>query len=806
MKISYNWIKQFLEIDLPAEEVSTILTDLGLEVEGIEPFESVQGGLKGVVVGKVLTCEKHPNADRLKVTTVDIGEAAPIQIVCGASNVAVGLKVPVATIGTIIYAPDGTFEIKKGKIRGEESFGMLCGPGELGLAGDNSGLLLLDKKLEPGSLLSDIYEVESDVVFEIGLTPNRADAMSHFGVARDLRAGLLQQQKNVEIITPSVSDYRMYQKSVQLKLKVADTKLVSQYYCVAINDVKVKESPIWLQNRLKSIGINPKNNIVDITNYVMHEMGQPLHAFDADAFTDHQIDVKTLPTGTKLTTLDGIERTLHEEDLVICAKNTPLCIAGVMGGMDSGVTEETKNIVLESAYFNPISIRKTAKRHGISSDASYRFERGVDPELVEFALKRAALLIKQYAGGHISSTIEEVCVNKPEPRSILLNFKKLNRIIGEEIEKETIINILSSLDIKIKSLNDTGLGILVPTYRVDVEREIDVIEEILRVYGYNNVTFSKKVNATMFRASRKEDYRVQNIISEQLVAQGFYEMMANSLTNPSHHKVATDFKDNEGVSLLNPLSGDLAQLRQSLLFGCLESIAFNNNRKRNDIKFFEFGRSYHFINENRIEKKHLTLAVTGDQSKKSWNYTAEKTNFFSLKSHVNTVLNKLGITYDTLTTTSKAIFDEGLDINYKGDTLVSLGSIKSSILKYFGIKQDVFYADFNWDLILNLINLKVKFTDIPKFPEVKRDLSLLLDKTVQFDTIQELAFKAEKSLLKSVDLFDVYEGNNLPEGKKSYAVSFIIQNNTKTLEDDQIDKIMDTLTKKYIKELGAELR
>lgn len=806
MKISYNWLKQFFELDIPSVEVSNLLTDLGLEVEGIEQFESIKGGLKGVVVGKVLTCEQHPNADRLKVTTVDVGEDKPLQIVCGASNVAVGLNVPVATIGTIIYDKEGSFEIKKGKLRGEDSYGMLCGPGELGIPGDNSGLLILDTKLKPGELLSDIYEAESDEVFEIGLTPNRADAMSHFGVARDLRAGLMQQKKNIEIITPSVSDYRMYKKSANLKLKVQDNKLVPQYYCVAINDVKVAESPMWIKNRLKAIGLNPKNNIVDITNYVMHELGQPLHAFDANSFTNYQIDVKTLPAGTKFTTLDGVERILHEEDIIICSKDEPLCIAGVLGGLESGVTNETTNIVLESAYFDPVSVRKTAKRHGINSDASYRFERGIDPELTEYALKRAALLIKEIANGEISSPIEEFCPIKPEPKSIFINFEKINTVIGEEIPRDTVINILSSLDIKIKTLNDTGLGISIPPYRVDVQREIDVIEEILRVYGYNNIKFSKKVNATMFKADRTADFKVQDIISSQLTGQGFYEMMSNSLMNPAHHLLSNQIKEKENVVLLNPLSNDLSCMRQSLLFGCLESIAYNINRKRSDIKFFEFGKSYHLVKNKHVEHKHLALVLTGNRSKNNWSTAIQRTSFYTLRSYVNTVLERLGLNNSVSSASKSDLFQEGLDYMIRDESVVSFGIVNPTISKAFGIKQEVYYADFNWDYVLQLVSNKIKFQDIPKYPEVKRDLSLLLNKNVQFRDLQELAYKTEKSQLKEVDLFDVYEGDNLPKGKKSYALSFVLQNKSHTLTDEQIDKIMDNLTKKYVKEFDAELR
>ena len=806
MKISYNWLKQFFKLDIPAEEVGVLLTDLGLEVEGIEKYESVKGGLKGVVVGHVLTCVQHPNADRLKITTVNIGTET-LQIVCGAPNVAEGQKVCVATIGTILYDDKGeSFEIKKGKIRGEDSFGMLCGPNELGLGEDTGGLLILDENLEAGAPLAEVYQVETDEVFEIGLTPNRSDAMSHFGVARDLRAGLLQKNKQVELITPSVSSYRAYKKTLKVKVKIENNELVPQYYCVAINDVKVTESPNWLKNRLQAIGIKPKNNVVDITNYVMHEIGQPLHAFDANAFEDYKLEVRTLPTGTKFTSLDGVERELHEEDLVICNNKKPLCLAGVMGGLSSGVTKETKTVILESAYFNPITVRKTAKRHSISSDSSYRFERGVDPDLTEYALKRAALLIQEIAKGEISSEIEEFSPKKFEPKSIFLNFAKVTSVVGEEIPKDIIKRILVSLDIKVMSINDTGLGILIPPYRVDVTRDIDVIEEILRVYGYNNVKFSKKVSATMFRAPRTEDTRVQNIIADQLTALGFNEMMANSLTSPEHVKLADYLKEEHNVVLLNPLSNDLSALRQSLLFGGLEAISFNINRKRADIKFFEFGKSYHKIEGEYQENKHLTLLITGTRTPESWATTAQKSSFFQFKSYVLTILERLGIASNNLVPTDKNIFQEGLDVVVNNQVVVSFGTIQKNVLKHFDIKQEVLFADFDWSLVLELLNNKIKSVTIPKYPEVRRDLSLLLDENIEFKTVKELAQKTEKHLLKTINLFDVYQGDKLPEGKKSYAISFILQDVNQTLTDEQIDKIMTNLKNKFEKELQAELR
>ena len=806
MKISYNWLKQFIKIDWKSEETAALLTDLGLEVEMVEKYQSVKGGLEGIVVGHVLTCVPHPDADRLKVTTVDLGDGVPVQIVCGATNVAAGQKVPVATIGTTLYDKEGVaFQIKKGKIRGQESYGMICAEDELGLGESHDGIMILDNSIVAGTTAATVFKIENDEVFEIGLTPNRADAMSHLGTARDLRAGLLQSGVKVELISPSVSNFRVDKRILKIDVSVEKNALAPRYCGVTISGISIKPSPDWLQNRLKAIGINPKNNIVDVTNYVLHELGQPLHAFDASKIHG-KIIVKTLPSGTKFTTLDDIERSLHEEDLMICDEKGPLCIAGVFGGKNSGVSDSTTSIFLESAYFNPVSIRKSAKRHQLNTDASFRFERGIDPTITEYALKRAALLIQEVAGGEITSDIVDIYPKKIEEFPVFLNFNNVKKIIGQELPKEIIKNILASLEIKVNSVSDAGLGLTIPAYRVDVQREIDVIEEILRVYGYNNIKFSDKLNATVANSPRTEDYKVQNIIANQLNSQGFHEMMANSLTTSAYVQLSEMLKEEHNVLMLNPLSNDLAAMRQSLLFSGLEAISYNINRRNSDLKFFEFGKTYHKFPSGYEEHKHLTLFITGNRNQESWTNTQKPTDFFLFKGYVNGVISRLGIQKTQNIPMTSDVFSEGIAIAQGNDILVEYGVVKKSILKHFDIKQEVLFADFNWALILKLLSNKIKYVEIPKYPEVRRDLSLLLDNSVSFDTIYHLARQTEKSLLKDINLFDVYQGKNLPEGKKSYAVSFTIQDNAKTLTDVQIDKIMSKLQKNFETELGASLR
>ena len=807
MKISYNWLKQFINIDLESEYTAEVLTDLGLEVESVEKFESLKGGLEGVVVGHVLTCEKHSNADKLKVTKVDIGTGNPIQIVCGASNVAVGQKVPVATIGTKLFNKDGeTFEIKKGKIRGEESHGMICAEDELGLGDSHEGIMVLDSNLVPGTPAAKVFKIETDEIFEIGLTPNRTDAMSHWGVARDLRAGIIHRLgKQYELITPSVNKFKVDKRTLKIDVKVNNTKLVPRYCGITISGVTIKSSPEWLKNKLKAIGLAPKNNIVDVTNYVLHELGQPLHAFDASKINGNII-VDTVKTGTKFITLDGIERILNEEDIMICDTQGPLCIAGVLGGFDSGVSETTNTIFLESAYFNSVSIRKTAKRHGLSTDASFRFERGIDPAITDYALKRAAILILEVAGGEITSDLIDVNNTKNGDIPVVLNFDKVTKIIGQEIPKETIKKILVSLDIKITSVSDSSLGLIIPAYRVDVQREIDVIEELLRVYGYNNVKINNKINATVFNSGRTEDYKIQNIIGNQLTSLAFHEMMANSLTTPDYIKLSDKLKEDYNVTILNPLSNDLSTLRQSLLFSGLEAISFNINRKNTDLKLFEFGKTYHKLPSGFDEPKHLSLFTTGNRLNESWTNAQKPSDFFLFKGYVNSILSRLGIEDFNTNPISNDVFAEGIAYVNRNVKLVEFGTVKKSILKHFDIKQEVFYADFDWNVILKSISNKIKFVEIPKYPEVRRDLALLLDESVAFEEIYNIARQTEKSLLKEITLFDVYVGKNLPEGKKSYAVGFTIQDDSKTLTDTQIEKIMSKLLNNFQTQLGAQLR
>ena len=808
MKISYNWLKQFINTDWDAEKTGDLLTDLGLEIEGIESYQSVKGGLEGVVIGKVLTCEQHPNADRLRVTTVDIGAENPLQIVCGAPNVAAGQTVPVATIGTTLYTEEGdAWTIKKGKIRGEESHGMICAEDELGLGKSHDGIMVLSDELVAGTAAADVFDIENDQVFEIGLTPNRADAMSHFGTARDLKAGLLQHDINLELITPSVSAFHVDNRALKIDVDLQDKEKAPRYCGLTISGLKVADSPTWLQHRLKAIGLAPINNVVDATNYVLHELGQPLHAFDAAKIAGHKIEVKTVATGTKFTTLDDVERELHEDDLMICDAEKPMCIAGVFGGMHSGVTESTTSIFLESAYFNPVSIRKTAKRHGLNTDASFRFERGIDPNITEYALKRAALLIIDIAGGEITSDIIDEYPDKIEDFQVRLSFDNAKRLIGTEIPRETIKSILTSLDIKVNNVTETGLGLTVPAYRNDVQREADIIEEILRVYGYNNIPITQKLNASISNTSKFEDHKLQNIVGDQLVAQGFYEMMSNSLTTAKYTELSEQLQSEHHVEMLNPLSQDLAVMRQSMLFSGLEAIAYNINRKQSDLKFFEFGKTYHDFNANREEHKHLGLFITGNRSKESWKGSSQPSDFFYTKSIVSNILQRLGISRFKESPVKNDVFAEGISFGLGKNKLVEFGLVKKSILKALDVSQDVLYADFNWDIVLQMAaHNTIKYKEISKYPEVRRDFALLIDESVNFEAIDQIARKTEKQLLKSVNLFDVYQGKNLPKGKKSYAVSFMLQDEKKTLTDKQIDKIMKKLQANFERELGAELR
>ncbi len=808
MKISYNWLKQFVNIDWTPEQTSELLTDLGLEVEGIQTFQSIKGGLEGIVVGEVLTCVQHPNADRLKVTTLNMGSGETLQIVCGAPNVAAGQKVPVATIGTTLYTKEGeAWTIKKGKIRGEESHGMICSEEELGLSASHDGILVLENDIPVGTSVAKLYEVENDKIFEIGLTPNRADAMSHFGTARDLKAGLLQKNIHVELITPSVSAFRVDNTISKILVDVLNKELAPRYCGVTISDIKVGTSPTWLQNRLKAIGLTPKNNIVDVTNYVLHDLGQPLHAFDANKIEGHKVIVKTLPKGTKFKTLDGIERELHEEDLMICDAVKPMCIAGVFGGEYSGVTEHTTSIFLESAYFNPISIRKSAKRHGLNTDASFRFERGVDPNITEYALKRATLLIQEVAGGFITSNVVDIYPKKIDDFQVRLSFANAQKLIGEEIPTDIIKSILMSLDIKVNNVTETGLGLTVPAYRNDVVREADIIEEILRVYGYNNIKFTEKLNASISHTSRFEDFKLQNIVGDQLVSQGFYEILSNSLTTPSYANLSANLKEEHNVTMLNPLSNDLSVMRQSLLFSGLEAINRNINRRRSDLKLFEFGKTYHNHDAKYIENKHLTLFVTGNKDAERWNSNQQPGNFFYLKGVINAVLQRLGLNRISASPIDNDVFSEGISLRMDKKSVVDFGLVNKKILKHFDISQEVLYADFNWDNVIEMVKHNhINFKELPKYPETRRDFALLLDEAITFEAIDTIANQTEKRLLKNVDLFDVYQGSSLPKGKKSYAVSFKFRDDHSTLTDQQVDKIMKKLKTNFEERLGAELR
>ena len=808
MKISYNWLKQFINLDWDAVRTGALLTDLGLEVEGIEPFTSVPGGLKGVVVGHVLECKQHPNADRLKITRVDIGNGDPVQIVCGAPNVDKGQKVPVAIVGTTLYDSENKpLQIKKGKIRGEVSEGMICAEDELGLGSNHDGIMILANDLKPGTAVSTIFEVENDEIFEIGLTPNRADAMSHLGVARDLRAGLLQNKVAIELITPSTSNFKIENRTLKIDVEVEDIALAPHYCGVTISGLKVEDSPLWLQNRLKAIGLSPINNIVDCTNYVLHGLGQPLHAFDAVKISGNVISVKTLPRGTKFITLDGIERELHEEDLMICDAEKPMCIAGVFGGIKSGVTNETTSIFLESAYFNPVSIRKTAKRHNLNTDASFRFERGIDPNITEYALMHAAVLISEVTGGIITSELVDKYPKKIENHQVFLNFDKATSLIGEEIPKEIIKQILTSLEIKVNNVTETGIGLTIPAYRNDVTREVDVIEEILRVYGYNNVQFNEKLTASIPTNLKVEDYLVQQKIAVQLTSLGFHEMLCNSLTTPKYALLSNSLKEEHDVKMLNPLSNDLSVMRQSMIFGALESLAYNNNRKMNNVKLFEFGKTYHNYPDGRAEIKHLSIIISGGKTEDSWTSTTNQSDFFYGKGIITAILERLGIRDLSEKELLNDLFSEGFTILKNDLPIVEFGVVKKKITTSFGIESEAIFADFNWDNLLKEITTQnFEMQPISKFPKVKRDFALLLDSSVSFIDLKLAALQTEKTLLKDVHLFDVYTGSKLPKGKKSYALSFTLQHKNKTLTDKQIDKIMSKLQQKFEADFGASLR
>ncbi|MDA3779857.1 MAG: phenylalanine--tRNA ligase subunit beta [Bacteroidales bacterium] len=816
MKISYNWLKQYIDINLSADKVAEILTDTGLEVEGIEQFESVKGGLEGIVVGEVTSCKKHPNADKLSVTTVNIGNNKELPIVCGAPNVAFGQKVVVATTGTKLYDGDNEIKIKKAKMRGEVSEGMICAEDELGLGTSHDGIMVLPDTVEIGTPANKYFEIETDTIFEIGLTPNRIDGASHIGTARDLVAFLKQAEKNTQLIIPSIKDFKIDNNNFPISIEIDDYSQCPRYSGITVSNVNVEQSPKWLQNRLKAIGLKPINNLVDISNFVLHETGQPLHFFDADKIEGNKVIIKTLKENTEFITLDEETTKLSSDDLMICNEKKAMCIAGVFGGLDSGVTENTKNIFIESAYFNPIYIRKTSKRHGLNTDASFRFERGTDANNTIYALKRAALLLKEIAKGEISSEIIDVYPNKIEDYDVNVSYKNIARLIGKSIEKETIKNILESLDIRIISDDTETLILKIPTYRVDVRREADVIEEILRIYGYNNIEISKKVNSSISYSQHPNKEKIVNTISNQLSNNGFNEIMCNSLSKADYYSENKTFKKENLVEIYNPLSKDLNIMRQTLLFGGLESIAYNRNHKNKNLKFYEFGNCYFkkdIQNDNPLKKYKneykLSLLVTGQYEEENWNITNKPTTFFHLKTQVENILKRLGFIMNNINTETVAsdIFSDGLRYSYKNKNIIDFGIINKKILNSFDIDEDVFYAEFNWDNVIKLsAENKVQYTEISKYPEVKRDLALLLDKNIQFSDIKNLALKTEKKLLKRVGLFDIYEGKNIDANKKSYALSFILQDENKTLKDKQINKIMDKFILIFKKEFDAQLR
>jgi phenylalanyl-tRNA synthetase beta chain len=820
MNISYNWLKQYIDTDLTPEELSKALTSIGLETGGIEKVQTIKGGLEGLVIGEVLTCVEHPNSDHLHVTTVNVGAAEPLKIVCGAPNVAAGQKVVVATIGAVLYSGEESFTIKRSKIRGEESFGMICAEDEIGIGTSHDGIIVLPADSIVGTLAKDYYNVKDDYVLEVDITPNRADATSHFGVARDLAAYLAANGLKGTLVKPSVDAFAVENHNLPVSVTVENSEACPRYAGVSITGVTIKESPEWLQNDLRAIGLRPINNVVDITNFILHETGQPLHSFDADKIAGKQVIVKTLPEGTKFTTLDEAERSLSDKDLMICDANGGMCIAGVFGGLDSGVSDNTTNVFLESAYFNPVWVRKTARRYGLNTDSSFRFERGCDPNNNVYVLKRAALLIKELTGGTISSDIVDIYPTPIKPFEVDITFEKINNLIGKVIEKDTIKKILHHLEIEIVNETTDGMKLLVPTYRVDVQRDVDVIEDILRIYGYNNVLPGESVKSSISYSLKPDSHKLQNLISEQLTGCGFNEILNNSLTKAGYYETLNSFPAANLVMMMNPLSADLNAMRQTLLFGGLESLAYNVNRKNQDLKFYEFGNCYYFNAEKKEEGKplaaysedmHLGLWLTGNKTAQSWVRAEEKTSVFELKGYVLNILRRLGVNLQKLvveTETTNDLFAEALVIkNKQGKQLAILGSVAKKQLKALDIDVPVFFADLNWNnLLVESTRKKVSFTEISKFPEVKRDLALLIDKNISFAEIEKLAYATEKNLLRKVQLFDVYEGKNLEAGKKSYAVSFTLQDDAKTLNDKQIDGIMQKLIKQFEEKLGAKLR
>ncbi len=820
MNISYNWLKRYIETDLPAEEVARILTDIGLEVEGFEKIETVKGGLQGVVVGQVVTCTDHPDSDHLHVTTVDVGTGEPLQIVCGAANCRAGLKVLCATVGAVLYPNGGDeeFKIKRSKIRGVESLGMLCAEDELGIGPSHEGIVELPADAPVGMAAREYLRVEDDYLIEIGLTPNRVDAASHIGVARDLAAYLRSRGERTEVKWPDVSAFAVDNHDLPVAIRVENHEACPRYVGVTVSGCKIGPSPEWMQNCLRAAGINPKNNLVDITNFVLFELGQPLHAFDAAKIEGREVVVRTCAEGTPFVTLDGVERKLTDKDLMICSAERPMCIAGVFGGLDSGISETTTDVFIESAYFNPVWVRKTAKRFGLNTDSSFRFERGIDPNLQVYAAKRAALLMKELAGGSISSEITDICPVPAADFVFDISFARINALIGKEIPQETVRTILAALEVKILSEHEGRLTVAVPPYRVDVQREADLIEDILRIYGYNNVEIPARVRSTLSYAPKPDRNRLVNLAADFLTDNGFTEIMSNSLTKGAYYEGLTTCPPERCVRILNPLSADLNVLRQTLLFNMLEAVCLNINHKNGDLKLYEFGNCYFYDEAKRTEENHLAayseeyrlaIAVTGIATPQSWNTKPEKASFFTLRAVAEKLLRRFGIDIYALKSepTQSDLFAEGLTMSLNGKELLQIGVVSGKFRRLTDVKQEVYYLEMNFDaLVRSTKKHRIAAEELSKFPEVKRDLALLVDRDVTFAALRSVALATERKLLKSVSLFDVYEGDKLPEGKKSYALSFILEDKTRTLDDKTIERVMANLTRQFEQQCGAQVR
>lgn len=838
MNISYKWLKEYVDFDMTPEEVSEALTSIGLEVEGLEEIQAIRGGLEGIVVGEVLTCEEHPDSDHMHVCMVNIGTNDIQQIVCGAPNIAAGQKVMVATLGTVLYDGEKEFVIKKSKLRGVPSNGMICAEDEIGVGSSHDGIIVLPADVVPGTKAAEYYHLESDYLIEIGITPNRADACSHYGVARDLYAYMVQNGMKTALKKPSCDGFNVDNNNLSININVDDTLACPRYAAVSIKGVTVKESPEWLKTKLNVIGLRPINNIVDITNYIMMAYGQPLHCFDADMIEGGEIIVKTMPEGTKFVTLDGVEHTLSKHDLAICNAKEAMCIAGVFGGKGSGTYETTCNVLLESAYFNPTNIRKSARRHGLNTDASFRFERGIDPEGQIYALKQAAMLVKELAGGEISMEIADIICKETLPKNarVKLQYSYVNRLIGKEIPKETVKSIITSLEMEIYNETEDAIELIIPAYRVDVTRPCDVVEDILRIYGYNNIDIPTSVNSCLsVKNDTDRSFKLQNIVSEQLVGCGFNEILNNSLSRIAYYDGFTEsFKAENCVKILNPLSQDLAVMRQTLFFGGMESIARNINHKSQNLSFFEFGNCYYYNEAKKCanivpgvsssrdpevikhildaysEDYHLGIWMTGKLCDGSWLQQSEDVTFYHLKAHVMNILQRTGLQMSgtVWSKSSRDIFSTGIEIQNRGGKVIAMmGQVSKKVAHTLGIDQTVYYADINWKNLMNAVKtIKVTYKEISKFPAVSRDLALLLDKNVEFSQIEQIAYSADKKLVREIRLFDVYEGKNLPEGKKSYAINIILQDDSKTLTDKQIEAVMQKIINNLKSKLGAELR